>query len=285
MRRAPLVVLGLLAAAAAACSGSSPSWSPPQPEAPPGDWSCLNPLALASPLTAVQPPRGFAVSLEDAATHAPVGDLRLAVCARNDQDCASPISRATADGSGHATLSAPEGPSTYDGFVRVSGPGVATHHFFLPGRVAACDSCALALPLYTPSALEAIAGTTKLSLDARGGMVRTDLEDCAGTAAPGVSVSIGSFGCSELGATTKGAARSGFVTPEECAAPAVAYATGGYGNGFTRAALATDATGVALGFGVPPGQLGIAEVLDGKTVAGALGFTRGGAVSEFVLRP
>lgn len=281
MRRAPLALLGLLAAA---CSGSAPAWSPPQPESHPGDWSCLNPLALAGPLS-VPKPLGFAVTLQDASTHVPVGGLSLALCARNDQDCASPAARATADSSGNATLSVPASPSNYDGFVRVSGQGIATHYVFLPGRVATCDSCALVLPLYTPTALAATASMTGLKLDAGGGMVRADLEDCVGTPAAGASVSIGSFGCSELGGSKTGFVHSGSPFPAGCGAPAVAYATGGYGDGFTRAALATDATGVALGFGVPPGQLGVAETLDGKTVAGALGFARGGAVSEFVLRP
>jgi len=224
------------------------------------------------------------VALQDAYTHAPVGDLLLAVCAMGDEDCATPASEAKADPTGNATLTVPVGRSSFDGFVRVSGAGIATHYVFLPEREAACPSCALDLPIYTPSALAATTQMTGLKLDAKGGLVRVDLQDCAGAPAKDVTVSIGSFGCSESEAMD-GRAKTGLLFPPRgCRGPLFAYATGGHGS-VTRAALATDATGVALGFGVPPGQLGIAQLLDGKTVAGAVGFARGGAVSEFVLRP
>lgn len=281
MQRSLVALCGLLGAA---CGGSE-SATAPFSSTHPGEWTCVGRGAAEGPLAAVHPPVDrFAVALQDAYTHAPVADLRLAVCARSDEDCADADSQGTADRSGAATLTAPGRVSSFDGFLRVSGPGFATHYVFLGGRRGACASCALVLPLYTPAALEATARMTGVTLDARGGMVRTDLEDCAGAPAQGVSLSIGSFGCSELGAT-KGLVRTGFpFGPEGCAGPLVAYATGGHGD-VTRAALTTDATGVALGFGVPPGPLAVVELLDGKTVAGALGFVRAGAVSEFVLRP
>lgn len=258
MQRGYVAVVALFAVA---CGGAE-SGTPPAPSTHPGDWTCLTRAAADAPLSAGQPPpRRFVVSLQDAYTHASVAGVRISVCARKDEDCAAPASEVMADRAGEATLTAPGGPSSFDGFVRVSGPGIATHYVFLPGR--ACTGCALVLPLYTPSALEATARMTGLKPDASDAMVRADLEDCAGAPARGVSVSIGSFGRRE---------------------PVVAYATGGHG-GVTRAALTTDATGVALGLAVPPGPLGIAELLDGKTVAGAIGFTRGGAVSEFVVRP
>jgi hypothetical protein len=224
------------------------------------------------------------MSLQDAYTHASVGDLLLAVCRLEDEDCTTPSSQGKADPAGHATLTAPGGPSSFGGFVRVSGAGIATHYVFLADRAGTCPSCPLVLPIYTSSALETTAEMTGLKLDVRGAMIRADLEDCSGAPAKDVSISIGSFGCSELGAGA-GLFKPGFPFGSQgCAGPLVAYATGGTGS-VTRAALRTDATGIALGFGVPPGRLGVAEVLDGKTVAGALGFTRAGAVSELVLRP
>jgi hypothetical protein len=279
MKRGCVAIVGLFAVA---CSGvANPGL--PQPEAHPGDWGCVG-RGSTAPLEAVQPRASFAVSLQDAYTHASVGDLLLAVCALDDEDCASPVAQGKVDRTGNATLTGLAGPSPFDGFVRVSGAGIATHYVFLSDRTGTCPSCALVLPIYTPSAIQATAQMTGLKLDTRGGWVRADLQDCAGAPAKDVSVSIGSFGCSELGSMQGPVERALPFGPEGCRGPLVAYATGGQGS-VTRAALATDATGVALGFGVPAGRLGVAELLDGKTVAGVLGFTRGGAISEFVLRP
>jgi hypothetical protein len=279
MNRGHVAIVGLLAAA---CSGvATPG---PPPSARPGDWTCVNPREAAAPLGAVQPPVPFTVSLQDAYTHASVGDVQLTVCDSRDEDCAKPVSEGKVDRTGIATLTAPGGPSSFDGFVRVTGAGIATHYVFLADRAGTGAWLTIVLPIYTSSALDSTARMTGLKLDAQGGMVRVDLQDCAGAPAEDVSVSIGSFGCSEYG-TVGGLVRTGFpFGPQGCAGPLVAYATGGHGS-MTRAALTTDATGVALAFGVPPGPLGIAQLLDGKGVAGALGFTRGGAVSEFVLRP
>jgi hypothetical protein len=279
MKRGHVAIVGIFAAA---CSGVA-NPGPPEPPAHPGDWACVG-RGTTARLDAAEPQGRFAVALQDAYTHAPVGEVLLAVCALEDEDCATPTSRGEADHTGSATLTVPTGRSPFDGFVRVSGAGIATHYVFLPEREAACPSCALVLPIYTSSALATTAQMTGLKLDAKGGLVRVDLEDCAGAAAKDVSVSIGGFGCSELGAMEGRVKTSVLFRPEGCRGPLVAYAAGGHGS-VTRTALATDATGVALGFGVPPGQLGVAELLDRKTVAGAVGFTREGAVSEFVLRP
>ncbi|HTQ44684.1 MAG TPA: hypothetical protein VMI75_18110 [Polyangiaceae bacterium] len=279
MKRGHVAIVGLFAAA---CSGVA-NPGPPEPPAHPGDWTCVGKGTTAR-LEPVQPRGRFAVALQDASTHAPVGDLLLAVCALEDEDCATPASQEKADHTGSATLTVPVGRSPFDGFVRVSGASIATHYVFLPEREAACPSCALVLPIYTSSALATLTKMTGLKLDAKEGLVRVDLQDCAGAPAKDVSVSIGGFNCSESGAMDAGARAGVLFRPEGCRKPLVAYATGGNGS-VTRAALASDATGVALGFGVAPGRLGIAALLDGKTIAGAIGFTRGGAVSEFVLRP
>lgn len=283
MRRAPVALCSFLATACSAGAGTTP------PEASPahaGDWTCVG-RAVAVPRATVEPTGPFVVSLQDAGTHARLPGLRLAVCARADEDCATPVSQGMTDDRGEAKLSAGSiPPSSFDGFLRVSGPGIAPHFVFLREREGACASCALVVPLYTPSALHVITRMTGLALDARSGLVRAELEDCAGAPARDVSLSIGSFGCSEVGAREGFVKRgSPFFGPDGgCAGPVVAYATGGHGD-VTRAALATDATGVAFGFGVPPGPLAVVELLDGNTAAGALGFARGGAVSEFVLRP
>jgi hypothetical protein len=280
MKRGHVAIVGLFAAA---CSGTSNPGAP-LPPARPGDWTCVGRGATTPAPAAAQPPTTFELSLEDVYTHAPVGALLLAVCARADEDCATPRSHGKADLTGRAALIAPGDPSSFDGFVRVSGEGIATHYVFLADRTGTGTSRTLVVPIYTPSALDMTTRMTGLKLDVKGGLVRVDLQDCGGEPAKDVVVSIGSFGCSQFGAM-QGLVKAGFpFGPKGCAPPIVAYATGGQGS-MTRAALATDETGVALGFGVPPGPLGVAQVVDGKTVAGALGFTRGGAVSEFVVRP
>jgi len=278
MKRGHVAAVALFAAA---CSGV-PNPGPPEPPVHSGDWACVGKGTTAR-LEPVQPRGRFEVALQDAYTHAPVGDLMLAVCALGDEDCATPASEAKADHTGSATLTVPVGRSPFDGFVRVSGDGIATHYVFLPEREAACASCALVLPIYTSSGLARTTQMTGFKVDAKGGLVRVDVQDCAGAAAKDVTVSIGTFGCSEFEAVDGGARAGLLFRPGGCRGPLVAYSIGGHGN-VTRAALATDATGVALGF-VAPGQLGVAELLDGKTVAGAIGFTRGGAISAFVLRP
>ncbi len=268
----------------AACGGTSSPAPPPEKSAPPGDWTCLGGKPSTAAVAEAEPQSRFEVALQDAYTRAPVGRAQLAICTREDEDCARPVSTGMSDDTGKATLSTPGRPESFDGFVRVLGQGIRTHYVFLPNRVAACAGCPVALPLYTFDALRMTALTTGLAPDARGALVRVDLQDCAGAPAEGATVSIGSFGCSALGATL-GRQRTGFpFGPQGCAGPIVAYATGGRGT-VSRTALSTDTTGVALGFGVPAGPLGIAELLDGKTVAGALGFARDGAVSTFVVRP
>lgn len=282
MRRAPVALCSLIAAA---CGGST-SPTPAQTSTPPGDWTCVAHARATARLAVVEPARRFVVSLRDADTAAPLAGLSLALCARSDEDCAAPASQASTDEGGEAVLGdGSRPPSSFDGFVRVSRPGTATHFVFLRGRAAACASCPLVVPVYTAADTQTTERMTGLPLDARDGMVRADLEDCAGAPAQDVSLSIGSFGCSGL-RPPEGfvRSRSPFFGDGGCAAPVLAYASGGHGN-VTRTALATDATGVALAFGVPPGPLGVVELLDGSTVAGALGFVRAGAVSEFALHP
>jgi hypothetical protein len=280
MKRGHVAIVGLFAAA---CSGVA-NPGPPGPPAHPGDWACVGKGTTAR-LEPVHPRGRFTVALRDAHTHAPVGDLLLSVCALEDEDCATPASQSKADDTGSATLTVPVpvGGPPFDGFVRVSGASIATHYVFLSEREAACPSCALVLPIYTSTALATLTEMTGLKLDAKDGLVRVDLQDCAGAPAKDVSVSIGGFNCREPGAMDGGARAGVLFRPEGCRQPLVAYGTDGRGS-VTRAALATDATGVALGFGVAPGRFGIAALLDGRTVAGAIGFARGGAVSEFVVR-
>jgi hypothetical protein len=256
----------LVVALALGGCGVPPVTSMAEPPVPPGQWSCLDvdgaaspPATLEAQLSAVP----FDVALAEAFTHAPVGELDLEVCVRSDEACDEPLSRATADAEGLATLQAPGDASSFDGFVRVSGPDIATHYVFLPHRAATPGSGALPIVLYTPAALQAAARASGLSIDSQTAVVYVDARDCTGAPASGVTVSIGSFG-----RTT----------------PIVAYAAGD-GSSVSRKVGVTDPSGVAVGFDVPDGPIGVADLLGDRRAGGAIAFARAGAVSELVVRP
>jgi hypothetical protein len=230
-------------------------------------WSCVGAPPATQPPTTVEqqgtPGTPFDVSLVEAFTHAPVGGLELAVCARSDADCGAPLSQGQADAMGLATLSAPGDPASFEGFVRVSGPDIATHYVFLPHRVPAWGTSALSVELYTPAALRTAARTSALSIDTQQAIVRVDAHDCADAPAAGVAVSIGAFAAGQ---------------------PVTAYSVAD-GQSLSRRTTATDGSGIAVGFGLAEGDIGIADRLEGKLVGGAIAFTRAGAVSEIVVRP
>lgn len=264
-------VLVLALAGCAAPVESSQSVEPqPQPSGSTsaGHWGCLDaPPPAGSPSTPLseRPPADtpFDVSLVEAFTHAPIAGLGLVVCARTDADCAAPIWQAQADDQGVARLLSPGDPSAFDGFVRISGAGIATHYVFLSHRVAPNGASALPIEVYTPAALATGARASALALDPGKAVVRVDAHDCADAPAAGVAVSVGAFGQGE---------------------PAVAYVSGGSGE-LTRKATVTDASGIAVAFSVPESDVGVAELLGGRTAGGAIAFARAGAVSEIVVRP
>jgi len=254
-----------LAACAAPADPASPAAAPASPA---GHWACLTAPsstgeAIAQPASAAVGDVAFDVSLAEAFTHAPVGGLDLALCARNDALCAAPLSHAQADPLGVATLEAPGDPAAFDGFIRVSGPGLATHYVFLLHRVPAYGSTALAIELYTPAALATASATSGIAVDPGQAVVRVDAHDCADQAAAAVAVTVGATGEGE---------------------PAVAY-LGDDGESLGRLGASTDGSGVAVGLDIPEGVIGAADRLDGQAAGGTLAFTVAGAVSEVVVRP
>ena len=251
-----------------ACGGAGISSSPDPLESTlsSAQWACIGEATNDSAMSTVQeqgaPPVAFDVSLVEATTHAPVGGLDLTLCLRSDEDCTVPLSQATADAMGVATLQAPGPPSTLDGFVRVSGPGLATHYVFLPHRVPAYGSTMLVFELYTPAALQTVLGGAP-AIDALHALVRVDTHDCADASAAGVVVSVGGSGLQDA---------------------LIAYPAGDSRVVSPRLAQ-TDGTGAALGLGVRDGLVGVADVVDGQLAGGAVAFARAGAVSSLVVRP
>jgi hypothetical protein len=202
------------------------------------------------------------VRVREAYSGVPVTDADITVCDGTDEDCAAPFAHARADASGNALLAYDGGPSLSGAFLRITGSEITMHYVFLAGRTPAAGSTSLDVDVYIPAALQAMAQLAGVAWDPTSSLVRIDAQDCAGVAASGVTMSIGSFGATQ---------------------PVVAYLDGG--GRPTRLTFATDSSGIALGFGVAAGDVGVADLLDGQPVGGALGFARSGAVSMLVVRP
>jgi hypothetical protein len=253
-RLASMLALAPLAACAMPTASPGESSSPAS-----GDWACA-----ASPNAAeAQPPGGpLSVRVREAYSGLPVTDADVTVCDGTDQDCTAPYAHTRVDATGSAQLASAGGPSLSGAFLRITGSEIATHYVFLAGRASAEGSTSLDVDVYIPAAIQAMAQLAGVAWDPASPLVRIDAQDCAGVAASGVTVSIGSFGTTQ---------------------PVVAYLDGG--GRPTRRTFATDTSGIALGFVVSAGDVGVADLLDGKPVGGGLGFARAGAVSMIVVRP
>jgi hypothetical protein len=204
----------------------------------------------------------LSVRVREAYSGVPVTDADVTVCDADDEDCTAPLAHARADMTGTAQLTA-EGASSMSGAVlRITASEIATHYVWLAGRTPAAGSTSIDVDVYIPAALEAMAGLAGVAWDPASAVVRVDAQDCAGVAASGVTVAIGSSGATQ---------------------PAVAYLDGG--GRPTSLTSVTDATGIGLGFGVAAGAIGVADLRDGQPVGGALGFARAGAVSMLAVRP
>jgi hypothetical protein len=270
MKPVALLARALLVTLPIACGGSVVS-TPAEPSVPLiGDWSCVAGLAAGGLTAELQrvmplPPASasftaFTAHFRDAASMADVPAVDVSACQVLDETCASPLAEAQADEYGLVTLAVPGGLPSFDGYLQVSTPGMPTNLVFLPGRSPGFGSTALQVDLYTSSAIALAATRAGVTLHPALGVVHVDALDCNGTAAEDVVVAI-STGDS---------------------AAVTAYATG---DGISREASGTDATGVAFAFGVAGGPVGIRATLEGVPVGGALGVARAGAVTSLVVKP
>jgi len=78
---------------------------------PPGpDWSCVGEVGVGAPAaTEIE----WTVHVRELATDVDAGDVTIRACARDDEDCASPISEGVTDRLGNATLTLPTGDEDF----------------------------------------------------------------------------------------------------------------------------------------------------------------------------
>jgi hypothetical protein len=233
--------------------------------APAPDWSCTerggslpnwsHPAALASDQV-------LAVHAVEAYSGRGLGGLTLRACDASDATCAAPLATATTDDAGVATLvihgTQPAG--AFDGYVEATGGSMPANLVFFDGRTANGDGF-FDVVLYTTEALGISAALAGVKLDPQRAVVRIEAQDCAHAPAHGVG----------LGVSTSDRQTT------------LAYSTGG-GAGLASGGP-TDATGVAVAFGVKDGGFGVHEGVGQHGVGGALALARAGAVSSVVALP
>ena len=144
---------------------------------------------------------------------------------------------------------------------------MAPNLVFFDGRTAKQDDVVqgtsfFEVVVYTPVALGITAVLAGVTAYPGRGIVQVESHDCSGAPSAGVS----------LGVSTSDRATT------------IAYFSAG-GAALAPGAKATDATGVAIAFGVPDSGFGVREALGTRAVGGALAFSRAGAVSSVVALP
>jgi hypothetical protein len=248
----------------AGCGGRvvSMGGASPAGDTAPADWTCLGPDAPQNTTKAAAvSPGPLVVAVREAYSGVPVTDAVVSACAAADTACAAPLARASTDAAGTVTLAVPQGVDAPAALL-VTASEMPPHWVFLANRAPSADTGVLDVDVYIAPALEAMARLAGVPSDPTTAVVRVDARDCGGAAASGVAVSMGA---------------TGGVTP------AVAYLDGD--GSTTRATSGTDATGIALGFGVPPGEVGVADAIEGQPAGGATAFAHAGAVSMLVVGP
>ena len=248
----------------AGCAGrvASTGGASPAGDTAPADWTCLGPDAPQNTTKAAAvSPGPLLVAVREAYSGVPVTDAMVSLCGADDTGCATPLARASAGATGTVTLAIPAGVGAPAALL-VPASEIPPHWVFLANRSPSADSGAFDVDVYIAPALEAMARLAGVPYDPTTAIVRVDARDCGGAAATGVAVSMGA---------------TGGVTPS------VAYLDGD--GSPTRATSGTDATGIALGFGVPPGEVGVADAIEGQPAGGATAFAHAGAVSMLVVGP
>jgi hypothetical protein len=203
----------------------------------------------------------FPMHLTEAYSGRDLGALRVTACSAFDEPCAAPIAEAQTDARGRVTLGV-AGGILETAYLTVSGAGMTDNYVYLARRSPAREGGPIEITVYTTAALAITAGLSGVALDPTLATVRVDVQDCSGAPAAGAEVRVGADG--------PVAALRYFV---------------GDGAALAADADATDATGIALGFGVAPGPVGVAARVDGSPAGGALGAARAGAVTSLVVGP
>jgi len=137
-------------------------------------WACLQqppPKATSPGLASVK-----VLALADVVTQQKVSGATLKVCRKLDVDCSSPVTTATSDDTGAATLSV-DGSSA--GYLEVGAPGYLSTLFFFNPPIAG-DRVVPSIPLSTSAAHKAVLQSLGLAPSDNRGTIILATFDCTG---------------------------------------------------------------------------------------------------------
>src|SRR5262249_11897753 len=120
----------------------------------------------------------------------PIPNLTVSACGMADVDCASPIQMATTDANGGALLTVPLGPTGFEGFFELQGPGVPPSLVFAYPPITADGP--LAIPLLDDATFDLFTGFVGVVPDATRGHLALIAFDCAPAEAQGIEVTASS---------------------------------------------------------------------------------------------
>jgi hypothetical protein len=181
-------------------------------------------------------PSDLTLSVNESTTGSPVVGAIAKACHREDLTCANPISTGSTDASGKVTLALPDAPAAgygFQGYFDISSPQQAmVHYLYFLSFPLSEPHAQLAMLVLTPGALDGMVAVAHVTLDPTRGQVAVVAQDCLLTGAPGVS-----FAADAIDAQTR---ELYFIASE-----------------LSTTATATDSSGLAFFFNVPPGSLTI----------------------------
>jgi hypothetical protein len=242
--------------------GSSPGSAssapaPAQGSTTTADWSCVGagadyPSAFTVPTPGAATQGGTtALHLREVYTQNPIVDATVTLCDMFDEACASPLAQSQSDVHGDAQIAL---PASFYGYFQISGTGLPTNLVYTGGVLP--GPTGLELTVYTGTALSMMTHRLSPAADPGSAVIDVEVLDCKGVPAPGVKLNMETNG-------------SGMI------------------EAYTTSAQATDASGLAFGFDVPAGWVGVVglRTSDVTYVGGAMGFARPGAVTSIILTP
>ncbi len=222
----------------------------------PPDWSCLGSVTWDPPMAATV---NYNVTYVDFITEELLLDLTAKACARTDTTCATPLDEQTTDETGSVQLTLPTGVNGFDGFIEVTGDGVAWIN--IVHRPLTEDE-AFTEGIITDSGMITLAALLSSTVDAADGQLAFAVAECG----PGDPI-----GAKVTTSNTDAGTELGFLR-----------------DSLPRKDVDdTDATGFGAFLNVPPGPSTITATVGdtGTQIATAEVFIRPGFVSFVFLPP
>jgi len=152
-------------------------------------WSCAGhtvwPVATTSPIT-------FQVQVNDSVSIAPIQGVTVRACNGGDGDCQSPLSTATTDGNGLATLTSPLVP--FSGYLELTAGGYTTQlQYVYPFLTETTDpGVVVGVALNTTAYIAELGAASGVTLETSLGIIVDFPVDCSDY--PGVGVSFSGSG-------------------------------------------------------------------------------------------